>query len=125
MLIIVRSGEEERVKEVFEKWDLPYSKVGVVTEDGFMRVLNDGSVEVEIPAKQLADDAPVYEREIAIPAGREAIVVSALAFHDPKESLLKWLAQPTIASKNRVLRQYDFTIRAGPVVPPGSGAAGF
>ena len=125
MLIIVRSGEEEQVKEVFEKWDLPYSKVGVVTEDGFMRVLNDGSVEVEIPAKQLADDAPVYEREVAIPAGPEAIAVSDLAFHDPKDTLLKLLAHPTIASKNWVFRQYDYTVRAGTVVPPGSDAAVF
>src|SRR6201987_356544 len=125
MLIIVRSGEEERVKEVFEKWDLPYSKVGVVTEDGFMRVLNDGSVEVKIPAKKLADDAPVYEREVAIPAAPEAIAVSDLAFHDPKDSLVKLLAHPTIASKNWVFRQYDYTVRAGTVVPPGSDAAVF
>jgi phosphoribosylformylglycinamidine synthase subunit PurL len=125
MLIIVRSGEEERVKEVFEKWDLPYAKVGVVTEDGFMRVLNDGSVEVEIPAKKLADDAPVYEREVATSAAPEAIAVSDLAFRDPKDSLLKLLAHPTIASKNWVFRQYDYTVRAGTVVPPGSDAAVF
>jgi phosphoribosylformylglycinamidine synthase subunit PurL len=125
MLIIVRSGEEERVKEVFEKWDLPYSRVGKVTDDGFMRVLNDGSVEVEIPAKQLAEDAPVYEREVAIPAGFEAIAVSDLAWRDPKESLLQLLAHPTVASKNWVFRQYDYTVRAGTVVPPGSDAAVF
>ena len=125
MLIIVRSGEEERVKEVFEKWDLPYSKVGIVTDDGFMRVLNAGSVEVEIPAKQLAEDAPVYEREVAIPDPPKAIVVSDLAFHDPKDSVLQLLAHPTVASKNWVFRQYDYTVRAGTVVPPGSDAAVF
>lgn len=125
MLIIVRSGEEERVKEVFEKWDLPYSRVGKVTDDGFMRVLDDGSVAVEIPAKQLADDAPVYEREVTIPAGPEAIAVSDLAWRDPKDSLLQLLAHPTIASKNWVFRQYDHTVRAGTVVPPGSDAAVF
>jgi len=125
MLIIVRSGEEERVKEVFEKWDLPYSRVGIVTDDGFMRVLNDGAVEVEIPAKQLADDAPVYEREVAIPARPQAITVSDLEFHDPKDSLLQLLAHPTVASKNWVFRQYDHTVRAGTVVPPGSDAAVF
>jgi phosphoribosylformylglycinamidine synthase len=125
MLIIVRSGEEERVKEVFEKWDLPYSKVGIVTDDGFMRVLNDGAVEVEIPAKQLADDAPVYEREVAIPARPQAIAVSDLEFHNPKDSLLQLLANPTVASKNWVFRQYDHTVRAGTIVPPGSDAAVF
>jgi phosphoribosylformylglycinamidine synthase subunit PurL len=125
MLIIVRSGEEDRVKEVFEKWDLPYSKVGIVTDDGFMRVLNDGSVEVEIPAKQLAEDAPVYERDVAAPAAAEAIAISGLPFHDPEDALLQLLANPTIASKNWVFRQYDYTVRAGTVVPPGSDAAVF
>jgi phosphoribosylformylglycinamidine synthase II len=125
MLIIVRSGEEERVKEIFEKWDLPYSKVGVVTDDGFMRVLNNGSVEVEIPAKKLADDAPVYEREAAVPAEPEMVAVSDLPLRDPKESLLRLVAHPTIASKNWIFRQYDHTVRAGTVVPPGSDAAVF
>jgi len=125
MLIIVRSGEEERVKEIFEKWDLPYSKVGVVTDDGFMRVLDHGSVEVEIPAKKLADDAPVYEREAAAPAEPETVTVSDLPLRDPKESLLRLVAHPTIASKNWIFRQYDHTVRAGTVVPPGSDAAVF
>ena len=125
MLIIVRSGEEERVKEIFEKWDLPYSKVGVVTDDGFMRVLDKGSVEVEIPAKKLAEDAPIYEREVAVPPASEAIAVSDVLFHDPKGSLLQLLGHPTIASKNWIFRQYDHTVRAGTVVPPGSDAAVF
>jgi phosphoribosylformylglycinamidine synthase len=125
MLIIVRSGQEERVKEIFEKWDLPYSKVGVVTDDGFMRVLDHGSVEVEIPAKKLADDAPVYEREAAPSAQPEMVMVSELSLHDPKDGLLRLLAHPTIASKNWIFRQYDHTVRAGTVVPPGSDAAVF
>ncbi len=63
MLIIVQArGEEGLVEQIFEKWDLPYAMVGEVTDDGFMRVLNDGTVVVEIPADKLADDAPVYER---------------------------------------------------------------
>jgi phosphoribosylformylglycinamidine synthase II len=125
MLIIVQSGEEERVKEIFEKWDLPYSKVGVVTDDGFMRVLDHGSVEVEIPAKKLADDAPVYEREAVAPAEPETVMVSDLPLCDLKESLLRLVAHPTIASKNWIFRQYDHTVRAGTVVPPGSDAAVF
>src|SRR5260370_35519410 len=90
-----------------------------------MRVLDQGSVEVEIPAKKLADDAPIYEREVAVPPAPEAIAVSDLPFHDTKESLLQLLGHPTIASKNWIFRQYYHTVRAGTVVPPGSNAAGF
>src|SRR5215469_12562601 len=69
MLIIVERGQEAKVKEIFEKWDLPYALVGEVTGDGMMRVLNHRRVEVEIPAAKLANDAPIYEREV-VPAPR-------------------------------------------------------
>src|SRR5260221_13037204 len=35
------------------------------------------------------------------------------------------LGDPTVASKNWIYRQYDRTVRAGTVVPPGSDAAVF
>src|SRR5215210_3999250 len=63
MLIIAKRGHEEVVRNVFEKWDLPYAEVGEVKDDGMMRVLNEGKVVAEIPARQLADEAPLYSRE--------------------------------------------------------------
>src|SRR3954449_4685643 len=63
MLIIVKKGHEQTVVDIFEKWDLPYAEVGTVKDDGMMRVLNHGVVVAEIPARQLADEAPLYERE--------------------------------------------------------------
>ena len=65
MLVIVKKGEEVRVKEIFEKWDLPYAQIGMVTGDGFMRVKEKGRTVVEIPARALADEAPIYRREAA------------------------------------------------------------
>ena len=63
MLIIVKKGQEQTVVDIFEKWDLPYAEVGVVKDDGMMRVTDHGKTVVEIPAAKLADDAPVYARE--------------------------------------------------------------
>src|SRR5215213_1020463 len=63
MLIIVKKGQEHVVKEIFEKWDLPYAHVGEVKDDGMMRVRNHGEIAAEIPAKPLADEAPLYTRE--------------------------------------------------------------
>ena len=63
MLIIAKSGQENVVREVFDKWDLPCAEIGRVTDDGMMRVRNNGSVVAEIPAKPLADEAPLYSRE--------------------------------------------------------------
>ena len=125
MLIIVQRGNEEKVKQVFEKWDLPYALVGQVTDDGMMRVTDRGKVEVEIPAEKLAEDAPIYERAARPPDVVARLDLTTVPAADSREALLKLLAHPTIASKNWVYRQYDHTVRAGTVVPPGSDAAVF
>jgi phosphoribosylformylglycinamidine synthase len=125
MLIIVQRGEEAKVKEIFEKWDLPYALVGEVTDDGMMRVLNHGRVEVEIPAAKLANDAPIYERETMASKAAPELRIEDVPMVDPQTSLIQLLGHPTIASKNWVFRQYDHTVRAGTVVPPGSDAAVF
>ena len=125
MLIIVHRGQEKKVRDIFEKWDLPYALVGEVIDDGMMRVLNRGRVEVEIPAHILANDAPVYVREAASVQKSPELAIEEIGQADPHESLIRLLAHPTIASKNWVFSQYDHTVRAGTIVPPGSDAAVF
>src|SRR3984893_11890857 len=125
MLIIVERGRETIVKEIFDKWDLPYACVGEVTDNGLMRVFNHGRVEVEIPADMLANDAPLYEREAIGGQAAPELRIEDVPMVDVQTSLVQLLAHPTIASKNWVFRQYDHTVRAGTVVPPGSDAAVF
>src|SRR5256885_727689 len=59
MLIIAKRGQQNVVREVFEKWDVPCAEIGRVTDDGMMRVRNNGSIAAEIPAKPLAEEAPL------------------------------------------------------------------
>jgi phosphoribosylformylglycinamidine synthase II len=125
MLIIVERGREATVQEIFDKWDLPYACVGEVTDDGLMRVLDHGRVVAEIPADKLANEAPVYEREAVADPSAPELRIEDILVADLHESLIRLLSDPTIASKNWVYRQYDHTVRAGTVVPPGSDAAVF
>ena len=67
MLIIVHKGREEEVKRIFDKWDLPWAEIGIVTDTGHMVVRHGGKVVVDIPAKKIADESPVYQREAAEP----------------------------------------------------------
>jgi phosphoribosylformylglycinamidine synthase len=125
MLIIVKKGREQVVRDIFEKWDLPYAEVGTVRDDGMMRVLNDGVLAAEIPASKLADDAPVYARETKPRTAPTPLDLAALPEVDLHAALLSLLADPSIASKNWVYRQYDHMVRAGTVALPGSDAAVF
>src|SRR5213596_888576 len=63
MLIIAKRGREDVVRQVFDKWDVPCAEIGRVTSDGIMRVRHNGAIAAEIPAKALADEAPLYSRE--------------------------------------------------------------
>jgi phosphoribosylformylglycinamidine synthase subunit PurL len=125
MLVIVKKGEEVRVKEIFEKWDLPYAQVGEVKDDGYMRVKEDGRTVVEIPARALADEAPIYHREAAERRAATALEIASVPDVDPTTSLTQLLAHPSIASKRWVWRQYDHMVRLGGTVLPGSDAAVF
>lgn len=136
MLIVVHKGREEEVKRIFDKWDLPWAEIGVITDTGKMVVRHGGKIVANIPANKIADESPVYHREAREPAyitevkafRLEGIPDTTYATHSPNEShvsyaLKKLLAFPSIASKNWVYRQYDHQVRAGSVVLPGSDAA--
>jgi phosphoribosylformylglycinamidine synthase len=127
MLIIVHKGREEEVKRIFEKWDLPWSDIGVVTDTGRMVVRHHGKVVADIPARKIADESPVYQREAREPEYLKEVRAFNLAgvpdTQDPLAHLKALLSWPTIASKNWVYRQYDHMVRDNTVVCPGSDAA--
>ena len=125
MLIIAKRGKENLVREIFDKWDVPWAEIGRVTDDGMMRVRNNGSIAAEIPAKPLAEEAPLYSREVKPPVQDQVVDLAALPKIDGREALRQLLRDPTIASKNWVYRQYDHTVRTGTLVKPGSDAAVF
>ena len=127
MLIIAKRGEEKVVREIFDKWDVPWAEIGRVTDDGMMRVRNNGSVAAEIPAKPLAEEAPLYSREAKPPSRCSDNLRSGKLSAEDRQSRsdASVLRDPTIASKNWVYRQYDHTVRTGTMVKPGSDAAVF
>ncbi len=127
MLIIVNKGHEAEVQRIFDKWDLPWSEVGVVTDTGRMVVRHHGVVVADIPAKKIADESPIYQRASAEPkylAEVRAFTLDGIAdTTDPVGQLKTLLAWPTIANKNWVYRQYDHMVRDNTLVAPGSDAA--
>ena len=127
MLIIVHKGREAEVKRIFDKWDLPWAEVGFVTDTGRMVVRHGGKTVADIPAKKIADESPVYQRESSEPEYLKAVRAFRLDgipdSQSPISHLLKLLAWSSIASKNWVYRQYDHQVRDGSVVLPGSDAA--
>src|SRR5947208_16971720 len=92
-----------------------------------MIVKNHGRIVADIPAAELANEAPVYYRESREPAYLQSVrsftLLNLPDTRDPVADLKTLLASPTIASKHWVYRQYDHMVRDGSVVYPGSDAA--
>ena len=121
MLMVVEKGREAEVQAVFDKWDLPCSKIGEVTDDGMLRFYMHGELEAELPADDLVlgGGAPQYEREY-----KEPEYFSKVKAFDPAAiktpGNLKAVAEqiisiPNIANKRWVYVQYDSMVGAGTV----------
>ncbi|HWP58555.1 MAG TPA: phosphoribosylformylglycinamidine synthase subunit PurL [Candidatus Acidoferrales bacterium] len=127
MLLVVKSGAEEKVRKVFAKWDLEAAVVGTVTDDGMFRAVFEGSEVVRIPVAALTDEAPVYERPARRPERQDelqSLEWGEVAIPDDLGGALKrLLGSPNIASKEWVYRQYDYYVRSNTVVGPGADAA--
>ena len=127
MLVIVKKGKEKEVERIFEKWDLHAVKIGEVTKGDKYRVLNEGQVAAEIPAKALADEGPIYIREEEVPAYlAEAQKLDLATVPEAKDFsgvLKRLLAHPSIVSKAWAWQQYDHMVRTDTVFYPGHDAA--
>ncbi|MEO1070399.1 MAG: AIR synthase-related protein, partial [Cyanobacteria bacterium J06638_6] len=141
MLFVVAADREAEVIEIFERWGLHAVVAGTVIQEPIVRILFDGETAAEIPALALSENTPIYHREL-LPeppayaqtawAWREESLppCSASGIALPKSGETLWtdilhtlLAQPTIASKAWVYRQYDHQVQNNTVHCPGQGDA--
>jgi phosphoribosylformylglycinamidine synthase subunit PurL len=126
MLIVVQKGREQEIVDLFAKYDLEAVGIGKVTSDKKLRLIHNGEIVADVPVDALAEDAPVYQKPSKEPSyfsEFQAMENEIPQVDDAKETLLKILSQPTVASKESVYEQYDYMVRTNTVVSPGSDAA--
>ena len=121
MLLVVQKGKEKAVLDIFEKWDLPCSQIGEVTNDGQLQFFMHGELEAQLPAIELVlgGGAPQYDREIKEPTYLQHILAFDANTVPVPSNLLPIAEQlitlPNIASKMWVYQQYDSMVGAGNV----------
>jgi phosphoribosylformylglycinamidine synthase len=140
MLFVAEKGREQELIDIFERWGLHAVVAGTVIEEPIVRILFKGAVAAEIPATALADNTPIYQRELLAeppeyaqvawqwtadnlpPDDVEGISIES-KFYSWNEVLLNLLSTPTIASKQWVYRQYDHQVQNNTVMLPGGADA--
>lgn len=113
MLLVAEKGREEEVKKVFEKWDLPCSVIGEVTDDGKLDFYMNGQLDASIPAYELVlgGGAPQYEREYSEPtyfAEIKKFNPDSIPVPEDLKAVAEQIVElPSIASKRWIYNQYD------------------
>jgi phosphoribosylformylglycinamidine synthase len=127
MIVVVKKGKEEEIKKIFDKWGLDSAVIGRVTNDGKFRVRDKGEIIADIPAKSLAEGAPVCRRKGKKPDILDSINKLDLSEisqpDDYNQVLLQLLGSPNIMSKEKIYEHYDYMVRNNTILPPGDDAA--
>ncbi|PSB09862.1 phosphoribosylformylglycinamidine synthase subunit PurL [Pleurocapsa sp. CCALA 161] len=140
MLFVAQKGREQELIDIFHKWELQAVVAGSVIAEPVVRILYQGEIAAEVTATALADDTPIYHRELLTepPAyAKEAAqwTTDSLPGCDYQgidvqgtyktwnEILLQLLDTPTIASKQWVYRQYDHQVQNNTILLPGGADA--
>jgi phosphoribosylformylglycinamidine synthase subunit PurL len=140
MLFVAHKGREQELIEIFQRWGLQAVVAGTVVAEPIVRIRWQGQVAAEIPALALAENTPIYNRELPPeppayaqqawawtsqllpPCTREGITLAG-KLTSWSEVLCQLLATPTIASKRWIYRQYDHQVQNNTVLLPGGADA--
>ncbi len=124
MLMVLRPGAEDMARSVFEKWELDFAIIGVLTDTGRMVLTMGGERAADLPINPLAEASPEYDRPwTPTPASPPAAAIPPGDDGPPLESLKRLLGCPDLASKRWVWEQYDHMVMADTVHRPGGDAA--
>ncbi len=140
MLFVAHKGREQELIDIFDRWGLHAVVAGTVIEEPMVRILWQGSIAAEVPAAALAENTPLYDRELMAeapeyaqtawawtpdllpPATTQGIEINGKS-HSWNDVLLTLLDTPSIASKRWVYRQYDHQVQNNTIMLPGGADA--
>ncbi len=114
MAAVVRPDRIDDFLAICRKWDVDAAIIGEVTDTGRLVIEWQGEVIVDVPPRTVAHDGPVYDRPYARPAWQDALQAdepTALArpssADELRDTVLRLVAAPNLASKAWVTAQYD------------------
>ncbi len=120
MVFIVGKNHEREICNIFEKYEVPYRRIGEVIKERQIVVKDKERELARIPTQFLAN-APIIHRKLKRP--KKQIGGKPKPPKDLANVVMELLATPNIASKEWVFRQYDHEVGVRTIVKPGQGDA--
>ncbi len=117
MMLTVRPEHIDEVLYIFQKWDVPATVVGRVTEDRVLRIYYRGYKVYEMDIEFVVNAVEYCRPYVAKKPETEAVE----EIEPPKdyvEIFLKMLSHPNVASKEWIIKQYDHEVRGCTALKP-------
>ncbi|MBI5965673.1 MAG: phosphoribosylformylglycinamidine synthase subunit PurS, partial [Chloroflexi bacterium] len=130
MVLAVPVENISDLQKLCDTFDTELTDIGEFTGTGRLVVRYNGNIVVDMDNVFLHDGIPQRQLKAVIPKGdvvSNQLSVNSDTVNDPssivnvKETLLKLLSSPNIASKSSVIRIYDHEVQGGTVVKPLTG----
>ena len=123
MLICAKKGEENKVVEIFRKWDLDAEIIGEVTNNGNMELFWHNKRVADIPILPVGEEAPIYDRPTKKPEYLKNIGATKIEDFkqiDNKTAFMKLLNSVDVIDKSWIFEQYDSMVQTNTIKHPGS-----
>jgi len=123
MLICAKRGTEDKIIEIFNKWDLDAAVIGEVTDTGRMELFWHGEKVADIPVDPVSEEAPILDRPIKRPAYLDEISKITIDDFDRvsnQEAFEKLISSNEVVDKGWIYEQYDSMVQTNTQKHPGS-----
>ncbi len=115
MLICAKKGYEDKIIEIFKKYDLDAEVIGEVTDTGSVELYWYGEKVADIPVAPIVDEAPELCRPVKEPQYLKEIKNVEIPKVDLQEAFEKLMSESEIVDKAWIYEQYDSMVGTGTV----------
>ncbi|WP_044417645.1 phosphoribosylformylglycinamidine synthase subunit PurL [Halarcobacter anaerophilus] len=120
MLICAKKGCEQKIIDIFKKWELDVAVIGEVTDTGNMELYWEGEKVADIPVQPVSEEAPILDRPIAKPAYLDGIETVDMNQDIPNQEAFEQLfSDMEVVDKSWVYNQYDSMVQTNTIKGPG------
>lgn len=121
MLICAKKGCEDKVLEIFQKWEVDAAIIGEVTNSGVMDLYWFGKQCAQIPIAPLSENAPILDRPLQATNRENSKAKDLQTSLSPQKVFELLLSSVEVSDKKWVYSQYDSTVQANTIVSCGQG----
>jgi len=115
MLICAKKGYEDKVIEIFKKYDLDAEVIGEVTDSGRVELFWYGEKVADIPVAPITEEAPELCRPTKEPQYLKEIKNIDIPKINPQVAFEKLMSESEIVDKAWIYEQYDSMVQTNTV----------